>query len=595
MLLRNSWESDDEIVTRKTWSLVSLSFILILILALRLFYIQVFQYTHYLSMLDDIRIKRRVIEATRGRIFDRNGGVVAENRMSYSITFDPLEREKFAESITHLASLVPELPELLNVSRERMVEKVMNETKDSPNPEKIIQNADFRLLSIVEEHKPELPGVGGEFGQQRYYPFGSLAAHAVGYMGKLTKADYNKLRNEGYEYGSFIGKNGIEKMYEKIMKGKNGAKFLEMNYMSRILQKPTDVKPIPPVPGKNITLTLDMRLQLAVQEAYGDSLVGALVALDPRNGEVLVMASFPSFDPNEVTQMYASLVNDPDKPMFNRAIQATYPPGSTFKPITALAGLENGFTADTEFQPCDGAYYFGQWYECWDENGHGVLDLVEAIINSCNIYFYQLARKVGLEKWHEYGAILGFGKKSGIDIQGEEAGLLPGRKYYVERSDINYSLGMMLNLAIGQGENLATILQLAYYTGIIATEGVAATPRLVLSDYETPRRIIEISPESFRVVKRGMLGVVHDPHGTAKSAWIPGHRIAGKTGTAQNPHGAAHKLFIAFAPYDEPSIAVACVVENAGDYPVSLAVSIVRKLLMTYFEYYTDNRVTAND
>jgi len=599
LLYGNSWETDDSGGSRSPWALVVLAFCLVLILALRLFSVQVLSYDHYLSRSDSIRIKREIIEAPRGFIYDRNGRVLAENQMSYSITIDPFKRDKLKESIPRLAALVPDLPELMNVPRNQVIDKVMELSHRSNNPEKIIRDADFRLLSIVEEHNNELPGVGGTFDQLRHYPYGPLAAHVIGYMGELTREEYDRLRTKGYAYGHSIGKYGIEKYYEDVLKGENGAKFVEMNYLSRKLDTAHEVTPIPPEKGRDVTLTLDVRLQMAAEEAFGDTVVGSLVALDPGNGDVLIMMSSPSFDPNEFIHVMtpgqlASLLNDPDKPMFNRAIQATYPPGSTFKMCTALAGLENGFTEDTTFNPCRGSYYFGRSYDCWKEGGHGTLDMVGAITQSCNIYFYQLGRKLQLDTWHAYGDKLGLGRTTGIDLLDEKPGLLPSSEYY-ETSGTEYSPGMMLNLAIGQGENLVTVLQLAHYIGIIATEGMNAVPHLVLAEREPPERVTGISEESFRVVKRGMVGVVHDPQGTAKSARVPGHRIAGKTGTAQNPHGADHKLFVAFAPYENPSIAIACVAENAGDYEISLAVSIVRQVLMDYFTYYPDTTVAVND
>jgi penicillin-binding protein 2 len=595
----NSLETGDRVVNRNPLILITLALCLVLILGLRLFSIQVLKYSHFLTRSDEIRIKRKVIEAPRGFIFDRNGSVLAENLMTYSITVDPTEWDSLDVSIPRLASLVPELPKMLNVSGENMVQKIKEQIRGSFNPEKIIRDVNFRLLSIVEEHNHELPGVGGVFDQGRRYPYGPLAAHVIGYMGEVTRKELGTLKDKGYKSGYSIGRHGIEKYYEDALKGENGAKFVEMNYQSRILGITNYGNPIRPEPGENITLTLDVRMQMTAREAFGDTVRGALVALDPRNGEVLVMASLPSFDPNEFahtmsSERYASLVNDLDSPLFNRAIQATYPPGSPIKTLTALAGLENGFNEDTRFQPCMGSYYYGRTYNCWKEGGHGSLDMVQAITQSCNVYFYQLGRKLSIERWHKYGAIVGLGQKTGIDLLDEKPGIFPTPEYY-KNINVAYSPGMMLNLVMGQGENLTTILQLAHYTGIIATEGLDATPHLVKTEYTLPRRITEISRESFMVVKKGMLGVVHDPAGTAKSARITGHRIAGKTGTAQNPHGADHKLFIAFAPYDNPTIAIACVAENAGDYPFSLAVRIVKKVLTEYFLYYPDNMAAVNE
>ena len=596
MLSTNSWETEDSVIGRKPWTLILLSLILVVILWIQMFRLQVLSWRDYLEESDDKRIKREVIEAPRGYIYDRNDVILAENRMSYSITIDPFERRRFDETVPRLASFLGENPQ-------ELFDRVKEITYRQSNPQKIKRDADFRLASVIEEHNLELPGVVCVFDQRRNYPQGPLASHVLGYMGESSEKR-GTLQEKGYYFGQSIGISGIEKYYEDILKGKNGAKFEERNYMNRILDEPLlgisdEYKPNPPVPGKRVTLTIDVRLQMKAEEAFGDTIRGAMVALDPRNGEILLMVSKPSFDPNDFARVmtedeYKKMENDPDKPLFNRALQATYPPGSPFKLITALAGLENGYSEETKFSPCKGGYYFGRWYKCWKESGHGSLDMVDAIINSCNVYFFQLARRVEIENWYPTGEMLGIGQKTGVDLYNEEKGILPSPEFY-NNNGIEYSPGMMLNLAIGQGEIAVTMLQLARYTGIIAMEGLLAQPHFNIDKYKQPERLTEISQHSFTVVKRGMYGVVNNPSGTAKSARIPGHKIAGKTGTVQNPHGADHKIFIAFAPYDDPSIAVACVAENAGDYTGSLAVRIVKLVLTDYFKYYSDNTVVTDD
>lgn len=592
VLSGNSWDGEDKIIARKPWSLVILTLIFFIILSMRLFKLQVLSWEDYLEKSDDKRIKREVIEAPRGYIYDRNRVVLAENRMSYSITIDPFESDRFDETIPQLASYIDTNPvELKN--------RVSEITAESRNPQKLIRDVDFSMLSFVVEHSSELPGVGHVFDQRRNYPQGPLASHVLGYMGELTPDEQKMLRDSGYYLGQSIGRYGIEEYCEPKLKGKNGAKFEERNYMNRILQVSDEYAPDPSVPGNDVTLTLDARLQMVAEEAFGDTVLGALVALDPRNGEVLVMTSKPSFDPNEfasvmTTSRSQALWNDPDKPMFNRAIQATYPPGSTFKMIAALAGLESGCTERTTFSPCRGVYYFGRPYKCWQEGGHGTLDMVGAIINSCNIYFYQLGRRVGIEKWHEMGELFGIGQKTGLDLDGEGNGILPGIEYY-QHVGVDYSPGMILNLAIGQGETALTVLQMARYVGIIATKGLITTPHLDITRYGESEQIVNVSPHSFDVVREAMWGVVNSSAGTAQSVRIPGHVIAGKTGTSQNPQGADHKIFIAFAPFDNPSIAIACVAENTGDYPGSIAIQIVKRVLAEYFNSYPDITVASNE
>lgn len=601
MLHRDYSEIEDKPVEKNPWFYIVFVFFLLVILTLRLFQLQILDHDIYLNKSEDYRLKKVTVEAPRGFIFDRNGEVLATNRMSYSVTIDPFWRDKYEETLPRLASLIPDFESIMGIRKSDFVDSVKVLTRRSQNPETLILDADFSTASIIEEHSLDLQGIGNVIGQRRYYPHGSLASHVIGYMGKLTKNEAGILFEKGYDKNQWIGKNGVERYYEDILKGDNGVRFLEKNYLNRFLKIITDNN-VPDVPGEFISLTLDYRLQKVAEEAFADSILGSVVAVDPRNGEVLLMASFPCYDPNDfISSMsassFASLRNDPGKPLYNRAVQGTYPPGSTFKMITALAGLENGFDQNTKFKPCRGYFYFGREYDCWiREIGgqHGALNMEQALTQSCNLYFYQMGLKLGLDKWSEVCGAMGFGQKTGIDLFGEKTGNLPSRTFY-DTNRINYSRGMALNLAIGQGENDVTPLQLAQYTGIIATKGIKAKPHLIMDDTLVPERIESISEESFEVVKKGMHGVVNSPRGTARSVRIPGHVISGKTGTAQNPHGDAHRLFVAFAPYDNPTIAIACVAENTGQIKPSVAVQIVRKVLVEYFKHYPDNTEIKDD
>ncbi len=562
--------------------------ILMLILLVRLFDMQVVHYNLYFNKSEDYRIKRVILEAPRGIIYDRNGEILATNRMSYEVTVDPFQEECFAQSLPKLVSIVPNLPDLLGITRYALVDSVKKMARGSLNPITLIHDADFQTMSLVEEHSLELPGIGCTIGQRRYYPHGELACHILGYMGKMTPAETARLIPEGYYRNQWIGKYGVERNYENQLKGENGVKFMEKNYLNRFLDTLNDYKPIPPVPGGDVNLTIDYRLQEVAEKCFGDTIRGAIIAMDPRNGEILALASAPEFDPNEFVSVmtneeYASLVNDPENPFINRAIQGTYPPGSTFKMVTALAGLEMGIDENTRFQPCTGSYYFGREYKCWEEAGHGSLDMINAIAQSCNVYYYQLGRKVGLEQWSATAKKLGIGSLTGIDLPGEVSGNLPSPEFY-KKLGVEFSPGMILNLAIGQGENAVTPLQLAHYVSIIATEGIDARPHVVKNN-EQPQMVEGISRHSFQVVKEGMYGVVNYPAGTAKGAKVKGYTVAGKTGTAQNS-GDDHKLFIGFAPYENPTIAIVCIAENAEDITPSPAIAYAQRFLTEYFKYY---------
>jgi penicillin-binding protein 2 len=583
----NSPDSEDRRRFRRAWGFLAFAFGITLILVLRLFQLQVLHGRDYFLIAELTRLNKVVIEAPRGSILDRNGAVLAENGLSYSITVDPLEGDKVEKSAPLLASLIGMPPDEVG-------ERIHEIRKKFHTPAKLFKNADFRLFSIVEEHKSEFPGFGSVIEQRRNYPYGRVAGHVIGYMGELTQSEFASIgKSRGYFYGQSMGRDGIEQYCEDRLKGKNGTKFQAKNYLNRVMEMKhsEQIKPDPPNPGNSLRLTIDIRLQIAAEKAFGDTIPGALVAIDPRNGEILAMVSLPSFDPNEFTRVmtaaeYDSLVNDPDKPLFNRAIQATYPPGSTFKMLTALAGLENGFSKDTRFSPCHGSYTFGgRPFKCWKAGGHGSLDMPGAIANSCNVYFYQLGKSVGIENWEKTGEILGFGKRTGVDLFDEVPGRLPSKEYY-KKTRQYYAPGTMLNLAIGQGENDVTVLQLACYAGIIATEGIKAPPHFDMANAAKPERVAGISRESFQVVKEGMLRVVTE--GTARGAGVPGHLVAGKTGTAQNPHGADHKIFVGFAPFGDPTVAIACVAENAGDQTPSRAVTVARRFLEEYFAHYPD-------
>lgn len=597
MSLADSSEFEDRPYEKKATIYIFSVFVLAVILAIRLFQIQVYNHDLYLNKSEDYRIKRVIIDAPRGFIYDRNGITLATNRRSYSVTIDPFDRDHFDTTIPKLASLVPDLSKIFGLYQKSLVDSLKTMALKINNPSVIIQDADFKTQSVIEEHILELPGIGSEIGQRRYYPNGKLACHIIGYMGKLRKEEAEQLVSKGYYKDQWIGRYGIESYYEKTLKGENGAKFLEKNYLNRLLGTIKDYKPKTAVSGTNVSLTIDLRLQKAAEEGFGDSIRGAFVALNPKNGEILIMASFPAFDPNEFASVmtdekYASLINDPEKPFYNRAIQGLYPPGSTFKMVAALSGLEKGLPYGTRFQSCHGFFRFGRDYHCWNKKGHGSLNMIEAITQSCNVYFFQLGLRVGLDKWSETCRKLGFGAKTSIDLYGEEMGNLPSESFY-EKNKQTYSTGMILNLAIGQGENSVTPLQLAHYIGIIASEGMDANPHLVMTDKPLPAKKVDISAESFKVVKEGMFGVINSPQGTAKNAKVPGHLVAGKTGTSQNPQGADHKVFVGFAPYDDPEIAFACIAENSGNITPSVAVSITRKVLEAYFKYYPDKTVPS--
>jgi penicillin-binding protein 2 len=395
-------------------------------------------------------------------------------------------------------------------------------------------------------------------------------------------------------WGDLIGKEGIEKGYESVLRGERGVKYVETNAIGRELRGFPE-RSIDPQLGGNVVLTIDRHLQQVAEGAFPDSMAGSLVAIDPRNGEILAMVSKPSFDPSIFSgvlspDQWDELNSDPMHRLLNRSIQSAYPPASTLKMLSAIVGLDTGLIdRDTRFGPCSGSLFFGdRKFGCWGV--HGRVDVTDAIIQSCDVFFYLLAQRMDMDIWNTYAQQLGFGLPTGIDLGNEAQGLLPSRAYYDQRyGKYGWSKGAMLNLSIGQGEILATPIQMARYIGAIGT-GKLCTPHLVRR-VEGRRRVpqalvcqdIAIPPQVLQVVRNALVGVLEDEKGTAHLSRIPGLRFAGKTGTAQNPHGEDHAWFVAFAPAEYPTIAISAIVENGG-HGSSVAAPMVKKVIEAYLQ-----------
>ena len=429
------------------------------------------------------------------------------------------------------------------------------------------RDVDFRTVSIVEERlKADWPLLDIEIETQRHYPYGTVAAHLLGYIGIIQDQDLQSKNDNAYVLGDFIGKTGIEKVYENNLRGRDGMMYVEIDAAGRTGREFPERDRLP-VPGEPLHLTIDLEVQLAAERALPDSLAGALVALDPRTGAVLALANKPTFDPNifvsfQAQQERLRVLQSKDV-LLNRALQGRYPPGSTLKMVSAIAALETGITDTLSlFEPCYGALRVGRSsFRCHKRTGHGGLTLPGAIEASCNVYFYHLARLMSIETWHQYAAKLGFGQPTGIVHPGEAAGLLPSREYYRKRE--GWSLGQLLNLSIGQGAVLVTPIQMARYVAAIANGGYLVTP-YISGDPPPRQRIDGISSRTFRIVRKSMLRVVASDTGTGRRARVDGVAIAAKTGTAQVPSRNDDAWMVAFAPYENPTIVIAAVVEGGG-------------------------------
>ena len=510
--------------------------------------LQVVDGVRYAGLAKENRVRPEVLRAPRGTIYDRNGELLADSAPSFGVVFRPFpaestQRARETMSPGWLVS-VGALVELDSAEVRRRVD-FANLTGQSAL---LRRDAPFAMLARVEETRSELPGIEVQVEPLRYYPYSTLAAHLLGYAGEISGAELDTLAAAGYRPGDLIGRTGVERSYEDVL------------------------------PGRDLVLTLDLKVQRALEEVMADVPRGAAVVLDPRDGGILAMVSRPVYDPNEFSHgltraRWKELSEGGANPLLDRAIQGIYPPGSTFKIVTMSAALSRGVArAGTRFAPCAGGLnYGGRRFGCWEHRGHGSLDLIEALQHSCDVYFYQLGLRLGLAGLGETARALGLGARTGVDLPQEARGLIPGAVYYDKRWGARgWRSGLLLNLAIGQGELLLTPLQLALITAEAAIDGRPLRPHVVARVAGAPafRPARPVQPglpadsAIWHPVQEAMERVV--AVGTGGAARVPGLRVAGKTGTAQNPHGQDHALFVCYAPVDSPRVAVAIVIENAG-------------------------------
>lgn len=569
------------------------------VLGLRLVNLQLVQGARYeqLSLGNKLRVIPLV--APRGQIVDTSGQPLASSRPAFSVSIMLLNPADAMESARKLAPLLGKDPQ-------EMVEKVKTGLKLRPfDPVKVASNISPEIHTRIAEMMDELPGVVIEAEPIRYYPQGSLASHVLGYVHEISQEQLSQPRFRDYRPGDIVGQFGLESYYEQVLRGKNGGKQVEVDAVGHprsILGR------VEPVPGNTIVTTLDLRLQRAAEKALSDQLSklretqgmrnarsGAVVVLDAQTGAVLALASLPSFDPNEfATGISASRYQELQKQnaFLNRAISSAYPPGSTFKMVTAVAALEENKVTKDELIYDPGYHWAVPSLHCWTASGHGAVNLVKAIKESCNVFFYEMGRRLGLDLIAKYGAKFGLGKPTGVDLFGEAGGLLPTTEW--KKRTFKQDVLMAENMMAGMGQtfHLYTPIQLANYIATIAT-GVRHRPYIVqrvvspdgkVLEEKTPvvEGILDVSLETLEVVRRGMLEVTK-PGGTAAGvfAGFP-IQVAGKTGTAENPHGDDHAWFVAYAPFDDPKVAI-CVLIEQGGHGSSAAAPVARAILEEYF------------
>ncbi len=558
----------------------------------RLFYLQVLNFQQLGSISTTNSIRRVWVQPPRGRMIDRKGVVIVDNQPLYTVKVIPSEF-----SITksgYLAWLIQKPPdELVEIIKKGYAFNRFSAVTVSRN-----QNA--VAIARLSENLWQLPGVLIDTDNKRMYPDTLHGAHLFGYLRSIPKEKLEELADQGYAQDDKIGFSGLEKFYEERLRGQKGARF-EMvtprgKYAGKFDKGQSDISSIK---GDDLYLSIDGGLQqLAEQLLKKTGKSGAVVALDPSTGGVLALASAPDYDLdifNGSTDRkgWNDILTSPQKPLFNRTIQAVYPPGSVYKMILAMAALEEK-SIDPEKKILDnGVFIYGHRKFLSNEGkGHGWVNMRNAITVSSNVYFYNLIFNVGFENWTKYGAMFGFGEKTGIDLPGERSGLLPSADYYNERYGENrWTKGYLVSLAIGQGELGTTPVQLAVYAAALANNGIIFQPHIVNGYRDTgtgkyipftyAKQQLPISQTTFNLIHDGMVGVVLQ--GTGTLANVPGVTVAGKTGTAQNPHGKDHAWFIAFAPVENPKIALAVLVENAG-FGGAISAPIARELIKYYIK-----------
>jgi len=586
--------------------LVSLLGVIILMLIGRLLFLQVMKGAYYYRISEDNRIRPWTLPASRGVVTDRNGKIIATNRPSYTVSLIPCEvSEAFPEKKSpverpDLAFLLERIASYLNLDVLPLEKKVRSDWSKGYEPIMLKKDVDFNTICVIAEQNEDLPGVIYQVEPTRKYLKAGWVGHVLGYVNELTKEELSEGRSKrGFRLGGVIGRKGIEKQYDKMLRGKDGVTFLEVTARGKELGTLEERKPDLPVNGSDVKLTIDLDLQVVAESALTDYMSAAVVALDPRNGEILALVSKPGLDANLFAgamslEEWNEILANPLHPLLTRPIQATYPPGSTFKLLTAAIALEAKIVnKNTYLSACRGSFRFGRrTFGCWRPEGHGRLNLEDAIIQSCDVYFYQLGLKVGLEKWSRYAQMCGFGQKTGIDIPDEARGLVPTLEYYHDKyGKGDWVKNLIINLAIGQGEILTTPLQLAVFLGGLAEDGKLYKPHLVKEVITPDGRVIPTQPEVTRslpfspntlnVLQQAMIGVVNDPHGTGVLAQIPDVMVAGKTGTAQNPHGEDHAWFVGYAPAYHPQIVVAVLIENIG-HGGTFAAPVAKKIIEKY-------------
>jgi penicillin-binding protein 2 len=571
------------------------------LLALRLWHLQIREGPYYRDLSENNRTRSVILEPARGLIYDRNGILLANNVPSFAL-YVTLEDVKDREA------LVRQLASLLNLDAELVHKKLSSGKGSKLQPRKIKDRLTLAEATLIESHRLDLPGVMIQVESQRNYPGGAVAAHVLGYVGEISAEQLDKPEFAELHQGSIVGQYGVEKSFDRQVRGSAGQKSIEVDALGH---EKRGIVVDRPLAGDDLYLTIDIRLQQIAEDLLGSE-SGAIVALDPRTGDILAMASRPGFDPNllskELTaKQWVEIVQDEGRPLNNRATQGQYPPGSTFKVVMAAAALEsNTVTPGTQVR-CTGGYQFGnRLFRDWKAGGHGSMDMDHALIHSCDVYFYTVGQRMGIDTIADYAKQFGLGQETGIELPSERVGIVPSTTWKQRAKGQPWFPGETISASIGQGYVTVTPLQMASVIGTVANDGISVRPRLVRSVINrataqpqefspTIRGKVNVKPATLKLIRDSLASVVKE--GTATRAKSPLVSIAGKTGTAQTAALRTgpekdipkklrdHAWFVAFAPVEAPTIAVAVLAEHMG-HGGSAAAPLAKELIEAYVKAY---------
>jgi penicillin-binding protein 2 len=548
--------------------------LMVVALLFRMAFMQTIQHDRWLQKSENNRIRIQPVIPKRGLVYDRERKPLVENRASYTLSVVPHEIRN-NETMDRLSSLF-----------ETEVEEIEKRMRKNQNgafqPAPIRRNVDFAHVAVLEEQNERFPGTLFREDQVRLYAESLGVESFSGYVGEISEEEKRNLDPNLYRSGTMIGKAGIEKQYDRMLRGLEGTEYVEITAAGQILGELEERAGQPAEPGSDLVLTIDKDIQTAAYNSFDEFCCGAAIAIDPRNGEILALVSKPSLDPNIFSgvipdTLWHMIISDTTNPLLNRPLDGMYPPGSPYKLLVAGASLElDLIDRNSVFATCNGYFRFGnRSFGCWDKAGHGQLAVVQAIAQSCDVYFYQLGIKLGFEEYAHFSRLCGFGKPTGVDLPQEASGLVPDPAWYDNRyGKGKWTRALILNLAIGQGEMLVTPLQLAQFYCGLANDGKVYRPHLLRSTIAPDGRessrggelafTLPFTRRTLDILKEGLIEVVQGEHGTARGSRISGVIMGGKTGTAQNPHGEDHAWFVGFAPADNPEIVACVLVENAG-------------------------------